>query len=309
MALIITLNPSIDRRYLLDSFSIGDIRRTEKYEATAGGKGINVSRVGKELGLDGMAIGFLGGHGGAFIKEELNKLCIKNEFTKISGETRTCIAILSPNEQTEILESGPSIMKEELQQFEEDFLRLVEDHSVIVASGSLPRGVPTSMYGKLISRCNDLNKRFILDTSGSALEEGLKASPYMVKPNVDELLGLIGFETDNLDEIIDAVNQLRESYNIPYFIVSLGEEGALLVGENGAYQTTLPKVEVRNPVGSGDSMVAGLTYGLENHYSDEDLLRFASACGTANAMEEQTAKVSRENTETLMKHIEVKKIR
>ncbi|MFX0560362.1 1-phosphofructokinase [Tepidibacillus infernus] len=309
MITTITLNPSIDRRYVVQDFQVGHIFRTRQFEATAGGKGLNVARVAKQLGEEVFTTGFLAGRNGDFIAEQLNRIDVKSNFIRIDGETRNCIAILSNSGmQTEILESGPKVTPDQIGIFFYEYERILQDSSVIVASGSLPEGVPISMYYELIIRAKKKGKKFILDTSGLALKEGVKASPYLIKPNKRELESLMNRPIDTEEEIIEAVKEISQN-SIEFVVVSLGSDGAIIIHKDIGYKVKTPKIKVKNPVGSGDSMVAGFAIGLNRNYEIEEMLKFGVACGTANAMEMGTGQIRKEIVESIFKKVTVEKVK
>lgn len=308
MIITITLNPSVDRSYKVHDFEKDKIFRCSDYRFTPGGKGLNVTRVIKNLREDVTAAGFLGGRNGSFIIDKLDELKIKHRFTKIDGETRNCIAILSMDKsQTEILEAGPEICEKDLEDFLKEYSKLIMDSNVICASGSLPKNLDADTYFKLITIANKYNKKFILDTSGQALKEGIKAKPYMIKPNKEELENIISCTINNEEELIKEAIKIHEE-GIENVLISLGSQGSLLVCSHGVFRAIIPEINAVNPVGSGDSMVAGFAVATERGYSIEDILKYASACGTANAMEIETGKVDINNVNNLMKEIKIEKI-
>ncbi|MGX1984078.1 tagatose 6-phosphate kinase [Thermolongibacillus altinsuensis] len=289
MILTITLNPSVDINYKLDSLHLNEVNRCYRVIKTAGGKGLNVTRVIQLAGENVCATGFLGGTTGEFIENVLNENNINHQFIKIQGETRHCIAILHNGKQTEILEAGPCITEEEASTFIENYKNIINNVDVVVASGSLPIGLDSSFYQKLINIANEKGKKFILDTSGEALGEGLKANPYLIKPNKDELSKLLNIEKiTTIQDVKEAINYLKEQFDIEYIIVSLGEKGA--VGFHGGkfYIATPPKVRAVNPVGSGDSMVAGFAIAIARNLDPIETLKYGCAFGTLNAIEEKT---------------------
>ncbi len=309
MLLTITLNPSIDRRYNARGFEKGKVFRTDDFQYTPGGKGINVSKVVKTLNEAVVATGFLGGRAGSFIKEKLDEMNIANDFVSIKGETRSCIAILSDDgSQTEILESGPLISQEDMKSFYNLYMTLIKDSEVICASGSLPRGLSIDTYKVLIDMAHEQDKHFILDTSGEALKKGIEAKPYLIKPNKEELENLIGNTVYSEGDIIKGVKAIIDK-GISIVAVSLGKEGSLVFKDNYMYRLKIPKVNAVNPVGSGDSMIAGFGVSIKRNYELKDMLRLAAACGTANAMEEETGKVNINNFNRLMNEIVIEKIR
>jgi tagatose 6-phosphate kinase len=304
----ITLNPSVDRSYIIDDFKKGKIFRCNDFRFTPGGKGLNVTRVIKDLGEDVIATGFLGGRNGSLIKDKLDDLKIKHRFINIKDETRNCIAILSTDKsQTEILETGPEISEVELDDFYNEFRKVLMDSNVICASGSLPKNLDASTYFKLITLANKYNKKFILDSSGESLKEGIKAKPYMIKPNKEELENIISCTINNEEELIEEAIKIHDK-GIENVLVSLGSKGSLLVCSYGVFRAIIPEINAINPVGSGDSMVAGFAVAIERGYSIEDVFKYASACGTANVMEMETGKVDIKNVSNLMKKIKIEKV-
>lgn len=309
MILTITLNPSVDRRYVVNGFEKGKVFRAEEVQYTPGGKGINVTKVIKSLGEPVMATGFLGGRSGEYIKDELDSMDIQHNFIGINGETRTCIAILSEDKsQTEVLEGGPNISEEEIENFFEMYSDVIRDCEIICASGSLPEGLGMDTYRKLIDIAKEHEKKFILDTSGEALKLGAKGAPFLVKPNKEELEKLVGHNISNEDEIAEGAKHLLDK-GINIVVVSLGSEGAMAFSGDYAYKVKVPKVNAVNPVGSGDSMVAGFSVSILRKYDFETMLRLAAACGTANAMERETGKVNIDNVRRIMKGIKIEKMK
>jgi len=305
MFLTVTVNPSVDKRYMVKGFEKGQVFRADKVQYTAGGKGLNVSKVLRDLGKDVVATGLLGGNNGKFITDQLIDFSINNQFTEISNETRSCLAILANDySQTEVLEPGPNISEKEVEVFGENYEILLEDCNIVCASGSLPRRVNPGLYGELIRISNKKDKKFILDTSGKALKEGIKASPFMIKPNKEELEALFNTSINNEEELIRGLKDL-EKYNINIIVVSLGSEGAMVCHDGQIYKIRIPDVKAINPVGSGDAMIAGFATGIVDGYSVDRMLKFASACGTANALEEETGRVDRNNINKLMDDIMV----
>ena len=175
MILTVTMNPSVDTRYQLDKLVIDDVNRVTP-EKTAGGKGLNVSRVLLQLGDDVVATGLLGGHMGAYMAELMDADGVKNDFVPIAGETRICLNILHEGNQTELLESGPQIAPAELDAFTAKFAELAAKADVVTLSGSLPRGVDAGYYAELVKIAEGAGAKVLLDTSGASLEAALDLS-------------------------------------------------------------------------------------------------------------------------------------
>lgn len=307
MIITVTLNPAVDISYQLDTLTLDGTNRVVHVEKTPGGKGLNVSRVLNQVGDKVIALGFLGGHIGEEIAEQLTKLKIENDFTKISGQTRNCVSILHDGQQTEILEKGPTIHEDEQEMFVDMFLKHAENSDVIVLSGSLSAGLTTDFYAKLLEKLP--NKKIIVDTSGSTLESTLKANvkPFAIKPNLEELSQLLQKEVTK--EILPFILKEEPLFkDVSLICVSLGGDGAIVKYDDAIYQVTIPKIQVVSPVGSGDSVVAGLASGLQRGYGIEEWLQHAMVLGMLNAQESKTGYVNLENYDNLKQQIIVTKI-
>lgn len=307
MILTVTMNPSVDIAYHLDSLVIDTVNRVGETHKTPGGKGLNVTRVLSQLGEHVVASGLLGGKIGEFLELELDKAGIKHSFHKVSGETRNCIAILHDRQQTEILEPGPEISEKEAAEFMDHFAKIVPDYEIVAISGSLPKGMPADYYSKMIEHCNNNDVPVVLDCSGNALLEVLKgkSKPTAIKPNIDELSQILGTEVgDDFSSLKSALsNDVFEG--IEWVILSLGPNGVFAKHGDKYYKVNIPVISIVNPVGSGDSMVAGITAALCSFQTDEDLLKMANSLGMLNAQEKQTGKVNLSNYDKLFKQIEV----
>ena len=308
MILTVTANPAIDRVYFIEDFQIGKVHRANHIKCSAGGKGLNVARVAHIIGCETAAMGFVGGYTGEFIKSEVEKQGIKNLFTEIKEETRTCVNISAPNGASgEILEAGPEVSAEERTRFIADYTSYINDYDIVCVSGSLPRGLTSDFYAELSQIAKEKGKKIIIDTSGKTLEEILCAKPYMVKPNEDELSVLMNREIETEDDIKDALFFLKEKgVEIP--LLSLGKDGAAAMIDGCCYKFLTQPVKVVNAVGSGDSTVAGIAAGLDMGYSLEDAIKLGMATGTANTQFEQTGMVTKELVDKFFSQIKVKKL-
>ena len=310
MILTITLNPSVDIAYQLDTFHLDTVNRVENVQKTAGGKGLNVTRVLKQIGEDVVATGFIGGEIGSYVKKQLTRNDIKNSFVEIGNETRNCIAVLHDGQQTEILEQGPTIQEHEALNFIEHLEIILNNVDVVVISGSLPKGLANNYYVKIIELCKKCGVAVVLDCSGKALKNVLESQqkPTVIKPNTEELSQLIGKEvTDDIQELKSVLSgQLFQG--IDWIVVSLGAKGAFAKHKDKFYRVKIPKIKVVNPVGSGDSTVAGIAAGLVHALPEAELLKNATVLGMLNAQEERTGYVNLENAESLYSQIEVEEV-
>ncbi|HFI0039741.1 TPA: tagatose-6-phosphate kinase [Streptococcus suis] len=310
MILTITLNPSVDIAYQLDTFHLDTVNRVENVQKTAGGKGLNVTRVLKQIGEDVVATGFIGGEIGSYVKKQLTRNDIKNSFVEIGNETRNCIAVLHDGQQTEILEQGPTIQEHEALNFIEHLEIILNNVEVVVISGSLPKGLASNYYVKVIELCKKCGVAVVLDCSGEALKNVLESQqkPTVIKPNTEELSQLIGKNvTDDIQEL-KAVLSGQLFQGIEWIVVSLGAKGAFAKHKDKFYRVKIPKINVVNPVGSGDSTVAGIAASLKHALPDVELLKNANVLGMLNAQEEQTGYVNLEHSEVLYSQIEVEEV-
>ncbi len=309
MILTITMNPAIDKIYLVDNYQLGEVHRPSKMIASAGGKGLNVARVAKLLGEDVAATGLLGGANGDYIKNKVEELSIESRFVNINGDTRICINVSDPVNQrsTEVLEVGPTISEDEAKTFLKAYEDMVKDVKVVTLSGSLPKGLPSDFYTLLVNIANDQGKKVILDTSSAAFLEGIKALPYMVKPNAEEIKDIYHEDVTTQQGLIEAIKCFKQM-GIEVPIISLGKEGCIAGLEDGIYRFTNPSVNVVNTVGSGDSFVAGCAVGISRGLSQVDMVKMGIACGTTNTLFSQTGYVEQEMVNQYFNQVEVIKL-
>lgn len=292
MILTVTMNPSIDMSYPIDHLKIDDVNRVKDVSKTAGGKGLNVSRVINLMGKDITATGIIGGFFGQFIEKKLDQEQIKHSFTHIDQETRNSIALLHDNgNQTEVLESGPIISKEDNKRFLNDYTNLLKKSDLVTMSGSLPRGLGDDYYSKMIDLAKENNVKVILDSSGESLKASLlnNNKPYLIKPNQNEIGQLLGeqFEKSNYDSLPYYLNSSIFD-GVEWIVVSLGADGAIAKHNKKFYRVKVPTIKVVNPVGSGDSTLAGLAVAISDSKSDEEILKTGMTTGILNTIEKKT---------------------
>ncbi|RKF51838.1 tagatose-6-phosphate kinase [Bacillus wiedmannii] len=310
MILSVTMNPSVDISYPIHELKLDVVNRVEKVHKTAGGKGLNVARVIAQMDEVVLATGVLGGTIGEYIIQELNTVNIPNDFLKIKKESRNCIAILHEGMQTEILESGPTLSKEEGNDFLEKFEYLLTTASLVTISGSLPKGLPTNFYYQMLEICHKNGIPVIMDSSGESLTQAMvhKEKPFAIKPNIAELSQLLGINMEA--GIIDLEQALSHELftGIEWIIVSMGSEGAFVRQGEDYYRVTIPKIGVVNPVGSGDATVAGLAVALHQHQTVETVLKTAMTTGMLNTMEAGTGYINVNKFKQYFDLVKVEKI-
>jgi tagatose 6-phosphate kinase len=229
--------------------------------------------------------GWIGGHAGRFIADGLQAEGIQTDFIHTEFESRTCLSILDPqnNTLTELYEKGDPIPIEKVDEFTQHFAATVKRYAAITFSGSLPPGVPLDFYRQLIQIARDAQVSTILDSSGEALHLGLQARPTLVKPNEKEFVELAGRALNDRVEFAQAASEFAERYQTS-IVISLGAEGALAASQHEVWHVCPPQLMIKSAVGSGDSTVAGIAYGLTHGCAFEEAIKYGVAAGTANAL-------------------------
>lgn len=310
MLLTVTLNPTVDKAYYVDELTLGEVVRVKSYTKTAAGKGIQVAKVARLLGMEVEATGFLGGHNGNYVAAFMTAAGIETSFVEVEDETRTCINVNVPGsaKQTTLLEPGAPVSAEEQEKFLRTYAERLQECEMVAICGSVPSGIDESFYPKLIAMAKQAGKRVLLDTSGKLLSKGVEAHPDLIKPNRDELMDLIGRELKTTDEIIDAALELQ-ARGVATVIVSLGKHGAIFATAQGVYHGTTPDIKIVNTIGCGDSLVAGYATGLLRKLPMEETIKLAMAVSTANALRHETGYFVQEDLDRLLKQVSAEKLR
>lgn len=288
MIYTVTFNPALDYTMVFERIKPGCVCRSRQEVLTVGGKGINVSLVLKELGLDSVALGFTAGFVGAAIENELNRLKIKSDFIRLgSGNSRINVK-LKAGEETDLNARGPEIPKEAVGQLLEK-LDALSSQDFLVLAGSVPESLPKDIYETVLSGLSDRKIPAAVDASGELLLKVLPFHPFLIKPNHHELGELFHTEIQTKREAAYYAQRLQEmgAQNV---LVSLAGDGAVLLDEKGkCHQTEAAHGRVVNAVGAGDSMVAGFLAGFFETGEYEYALRLGAAAGSATAFSEGLA--------------------
>ena len=285
MIYTITLNPSLDYVVDVKGFHMGAVNRSNGELILPGGKGINVSLMLKALGCKSVATGFLAGFTGAEIRRLLserglseNFLFLKNGFSRINVKLRC-------EEETEINGAGPSVSEEEKEALLVWLAQTIGDSDTLVLSGSVPRSLPSDIYGEMIRRLSSENVRIVADVSGNLMKEILPYRPFLVKPNHHELGEMFGCRIESRDEAVFYARKLQ-AQGAENVMVSLAADGAVLVTEEAVFYAEAPKGRLVNSVGAGDSSVAGFLAGWLASEDPMKALSLAVAAGSATAFSE-----------------------
>ncbi len=304
MITTICLNPALDRTVTVDSLIPGSVNRIRTARTDVGGKGVNVAIVCRRLGLESQVVGCAGVEGSSKLRKALTSEQVGCFFHTVEGAVRvnTKIVARDGSPVTELNEPGPTLSAEDLDVFFDLVTERSRGSDYVVLTGSLPPGCPPDIYRRLIEILAPIP--CVLDVSGPALLEGVKAKPFLIKPNHHELAESLGRELRSMADIQNAAKLFLDA-GVQHVIVSMGKDGALYVGHEGAYCAPEVPVTVRSTVGAGDSLVGGLLYGLKEHGSLLEALRAGAAAGTASVMTEGTQLISRDDFMRLLSQVQI----
>ncbi|WP_409300934.1 1-phosphofructokinase [Peribacillus sp. SCS-155] len=280
MIYTVTLNPSIDYIVEVDNFQPGHLNRTNREAKFPGGKGINVSRVLNRIGIENIALGFVGGFTGSFVKNFLNKESVHTDFIEVAGDTRINIK-LKTGDETEINGLGPDINKEDYQGLIKKLGKL-ETGNTLVLAGSVPAAIPDDFYETVTKTCSERGVKVVVDTSGPALLDVLKHRPFLIKPNHHELGEIFDTQINSAAEAAKYAGKLLEK-GAQHVIVSMGGDGAVLCADGKTYMSNVPKGKAVNTVGAGDSLVAGFTGMYSKTGNLLKSFKYGIAAGSATA--------------------------
>jgi len=312
MVITVTPNPVLDHTLTVPQIAFDTVTRATAVRDDWGGKGFNVSRVLLALGVESVALGFVGGATGQRLAAGLAALGLPTDFVTIAGETRTNVVIAEADSgrYVKVNEAGPMVQPEEIAQFLDKVRQQATGGEKRAARdtwalcGSLPPGVPDDFYAQLIEILQPRGVRVLLDTSGAALRLGCEARPFLVKPNAEEAATFAGHPVHTRDDALNAAHAFLER-GITQVALSLGAEGLLLATRDDAVFAIPPDVPVKNVTGAGDALLAGLAYAIERGLSLAEQARWGVATGTASAMHEGVGVVTRERVEVVFPDIRV----
>lgn len=302
MIYTVTLNPSLDYIVEVEELTLGDLNRTKNETKFPGGKGINVSRLLKRMGVPSKALGFVGGFTGLYIKKYLNNEDIETKFVEVLEDTRINVKLKS-NSETEVNAKGPTITEVDFKKLQDQISQLNSEDTLVLA-GSIPSSMESSTYEKLVSICQQNQIKFVVDAEGELLKKVLPFKPFLIKPNHHELGELFNTSFTTAEEVVPYARKLVEM-GAENVIVSLAGEGAVLVNREVAYLSNVPKGEVKSSVGAGDSMVAGFLAKYEETKEIEEAFRYSVASGSATAFSIGLA--TKEMIETLYTSVNITK--
>ena len=291
MIYTVTFNPSLDYIASCDDFVLGKTNRTSKEIMLPGGKGINVSIVLRNLGIENTALGFLAGFTGDEIKRLIEKDGIKNEMIFVENGFSRINVKLRSNEESELNGMGPLIDKKSIEKLFNKFDE-IKNGDTLVLAGSIPSCMSQTMYSDILEYLKDRNINVVVDATKDLLLNVLSYKPFLIKPNNHELGELFNINISSKEDAITYAKKLQEK-GARNVLVSMAKDGAILVDENGeVYKGEAPNGKVKNSVGAGDSMVAGFLYGYHKFNSYNEAFKYGVACGSASAFSENLATFS-----------------
>lgn len=305
----ITLNPAYDLVGACPAIDVGGVNLVRTAGLNPAGKGNNVAKVLRDLGIDITVSGFMGRENQEEFQHFFSENGMANRFYLVEGRTRINVKLTEGKGQvTDFNFSGFTVSPDDWQRFATDSLNWMGHFDMVVVSGSLPKGVEPEAFTQWMIKLRKLCPCIIFDSSREALVAGLKASPWLVKPNRRELEVWVGQPLMEMSQIIKAAHQLRDQ-GIAHVVISLGEEGALWVNASGAWLAKPPHCEIISTVGAGDSMVAGLVYGLLMSQTSEHTLRLATAISALSVSQPDVGIKNRGLLATMMNQIELTSVK
>ena len=343
MIISLTLNPSVDYLYEIDSFQLGKLNRFKNPVRMVGGKGINAGRTASILGSKVWATGVLAGKNGELVRSILEKEKFSIDFLDIDGETRNAITIMHNNGiQTEMIEVGPYVKEKKKntktkknknknkkkKKKDDTYINKTtkkKKKKKIIQQNNISTNIEViCLCGSVNSKNENLYQNFIkiikkklgndikilADISRTQLKNVLESDykPYFIKPNIHEFSEIIDTVVNTKEEIVYHLKNSNLFDGVPLIIVSCGEDGAIAKFNKEIYDLKIPTIDLVNPTGSGDATVGGVAYALDNKLTTEEILRYAMASGVANAMEEAVGFVDKKNVEDIKNKIIIKKL-
>lgn len=288
MIYTVTFNPSLDYVVKVDSFTLGRVNRTVQEDMYPGGKGINVSIVLKNLGIDSKALGFTAGFTGEEIERRVKTFGCESDFIRLKDGLSRINLKLRSDEESEINGGGPEIDKLSLEELYNKLDKLTKD-DILVLAGSIPNSLPEDIYEKIMERMQGRGIKIIVDATRDLLVNVLKYKPFLIKPNNHELGEIFNVELKTDDEIIHYAKKLQER-GAENVLISMAGDGAILITKDGeVHKSGVPKGEVKNSVGAGDSMVAGFIAGYLSENNLNEAFKMGVATGSATAFSEGLA--------------------
>jgi len=278
------LNPALDVTYHVSKLISDQKSRSDSARHDPGGNGINIGRALKRMQIDAHTFCIVAGDVGQLLQHLLEQQLDNVYYEHVDGETRINSTILEidSQKQYQVTDAGTEIPLEQLNRVVNDFVNMTGKGFGIV-TGSCQPNVPCDLYASLVEQINDNGGKAVVDTHGAALRLAIEAGPFLIKPNRYELETIIGHDLPTISDVAKQARKIQQQ-GVHYVCVSLGDEGAILVGPDNSYYAEALDVPVNTTVGAGDSMVAGLVAGFSLKKEAQQVLRYGIACGAGTVM-------------------------
>lgn len=305
----VTANTAIDYVLEVNNLSLGENVIAQNSCKFASGKGINVAKAVVSLAAPVQVLGFVGSRSWSLF-QGLNSELLTTDYTLVEGETRTNLTLADPQkpQETHIRTAGFSVTEADCQSLIAKLTACINSNDIVVLSGSLPAGAPTDLYEALIEVCHRKGAVPFLDSSGQSLHSGLKAKPYLIKPNLEEFKALVGRSLLDEQAMVMAAREIIAT-GVHWVVVSRAEQGALLVSDNLALAAAIVcdnEDKVISHVGCGDALVAGLAFAKLHGYEIQETLKLGVACGTANLFSAEPGSFSQQKLAKIMKQVQIR---
>ncbi|MDA9557263.1 1-phosphofructokinase [Vibrio sp.] len=299
----ITLNPALDLTGSLAALNQGSVSLVKQGSLHAAGKGVNVAKVLSDLGADVTVTGFLGKDNQELFCQLFEQMGAHDKFIRVSGSTRINVKLVEESGKvSDINFPGVEVNADAIEQFEAELDSLMKTHDYFVFAGSLPRGISAEQCARWVAHLQHNGKRVLFDSSRDALAKGLDSTPWLIKPNDEELAQFVGRHLDTQQDCLDAAESLSDK-GIVNIVVSMGAAGVLWLEGNQWLQATPPTMNVVSTVGAGDTLVAGLCWGHMQAFAKEELLSFATALSALAVSQIGVGVPSIEDVTSLQKQI------
>ena len=306
----VTMNPCFDKTIQTDGFLYGEMNRVRRVQVDSSGKGINVSAALRNLGASVRTFGLLFEEDAHRFESDLRQQGIVLEYVTAPGRVRENIKVFNLQDQvtTELNQKGAYVPPEVLDSFTELVVQAMEELDFLVLTGSLPGGVGTDYYRKLLSAAAEKKVKCVLDAEGESFLEGLKASPFLIKPNLYELWKAYGKTFDTEEEILEKCREIIEEHAVKIICVSMGSKGALITDGREAFRYVPQNVTVRGTTGAGDSIVAGMCLALEKGLPLPEILRYGISVTNGSLEREGTLMCTKEQFDRFLQEVKVERI-
>ena len=306
MILTVTLNPALDRTYLIRDFAWNRTIRAKQAVPGMGGKGTDASWILGELGYRSRALGFAAGNVGKIMEKLLRTRGCQTDFVWVGGETRVNIVIIGEEGQGQSTLTEPGLMVDagDVERFRRKFNKALKSASCVIIGGTVPPGMDASIYTELVGSARKAGLPVIFDASGPGLKAGMEGRPTIAKPNIDEIAELYGSPVIGIEQACRAGKEIQQRYGA-MLVITLGREGALVILGERSYRIPVLEIPVASAAGAGDAVLAGLAVALSEDKPIEYGLRLGFACAAAVCLNYATADCRKTDVEKLLPQVEL----